>query len=246
MDEVWDPHWFGSTKTLDVHIAWLRKKLGDDPAHPRYITTIRGVGFRFATVAESRIGGHHDRSHQARDRFRVRVDHHDRGADDPARVDARPARSRGVRAGEHHPRDDDRAGRRRGEPSPGTDVRRSTRSCRTPASQVAGRVIVVDHTGALVADSLGPASGQPYATSGRPEIVAALADTPTSVIRASQDLGTDIMATAVPIVDERPGCAADGRRGRAHHAVDGGGQRERPPRDARRVWRSAPAACSRD
>ena len=48
MDEVWDQHWFGSTKTLDVHIAWLRKKLGDDPAHPRYITTIRGVGFRFA------------------------------------------------------------------------------------------------------------------------------------------------------------------------------------------------------
>ncbi len=47
MDEVWDPHWFGSTKTLDVHIAWLRKKLGDDPADPRYITTIRGVGFRF-------------------------------------------------------------------------------------------------------------------------------------------------------------------------------------------------------
>ncbi len=47
MDEVWDPHWFGSTKTLDVHIAWLRKKLGDDPTHPRYITTIRGVGFRF-------------------------------------------------------------------------------------------------------------------------------------------------------------------------------------------------------
>ena len=47
MDEVWDPHWFGSTKTLDVHIAWLRKKLGDDPAHPRYIATIRGVGFKF-------------------------------------------------------------------------------------------------------------------------------------------------------------------------------------------------------
>jgi len=47
MDEVWDEHWFGSTKTLDVHIAWLRKKLEDDPADPRYITTIRGVGFRF-------------------------------------------------------------------------------------------------------------------------------------------------------------------------------------------------------
>ena len=78
------------------------------------------------------------------------------------------------------------------------------------ASQVAGRVIVVDHTGALVADSLGPATGQPYATSGRPEIGAALADAPTSVIRYSQDLGTNIMATAVPIVDERPGAQPTG------------------------------------
>ncbi len=47
MDEVWDPHWFGPTKTLDVHISWLRKKIEDDPSDPRYITTIRGVGFRF-------------------------------------------------------------------------------------------------------------------------------------------------------------------------------------------------------
>ena len=48
MDEVWDPHWFGPTKTLDVHVSWLRKKIEDDPSHPRYITTVRGVGFRFA------------------------------------------------------------------------------------------------------------------------------------------------------------------------------------------------------
>ncbi|MFL6042340.1 MAG: winged helix-turn-helix domain-containing protein [Gaiellales bacterium] len=48
MDRVWDEHWFGSTKTLDVHVSWLRKKLEDDPAAPRYITTVRGVGFRFA------------------------------------------------------------------------------------------------------------------------------------------------------------------------------------------------------
>ena len=47
MDEVWDPHWFGPTKTLDVHISWLRKKIEDDPSKPEYITTIRGVGFRF-------------------------------------------------------------------------------------------------------------------------------------------------------------------------------------------------------
>jgi two-component system, OmpR family, response regulator RegX3 len=35
-----------------VHIGWLRKKLGDDPARPRYIHTVRGVGFRFAALGE--------------------------------------------------------------------------------------------------------------------------------------------------------------------------------------------------
>jgi two-component system response regulator RegX3 len=48
MSEVWDTNWFGSTKTLDVHIGWLRRKLGDEPARPTYIETVRGVGFRFA------------------------------------------------------------------------------------------------------------------------------------------------------------------------------------------------------
>jgi two-component system response regulator RegX3 len=48
IDEVWDTNWFGSTKTLDVHVSALRKKLSDDPSTPRYIHTVRGVGFRFA------------------------------------------------------------------------------------------------------------------------------------------------------------------------------------------------------
>ncbi len=43
MDRVWDAHWWGPTKTLDTHIGWLRRKLGD----PERITTVRGVGFRF-------------------------------------------------------------------------------------------------------------------------------------------------------------------------------------------------------
>jgi DNA-binding response OmpR family regulator len=47
MREVWDTTWWSSTKTLDMHISWLRKKLGDDAAAPRYISTVRGVGFRF-------------------------------------------------------------------------------------------------------------------------------------------------------------------------------------------------------
>jgi DNA-binding response OmpR family regulator len=48
MTEVWDSNWFGSTKTLDVHVGWLRRKLGDSPSSPTYIETVRGVGFRFA------------------------------------------------------------------------------------------------------------------------------------------------------------------------------------------------------
>jgi DNA-binding response OmpR family regulator len=52
IDEVWDTNWFGSTKTLDVHVSGLRKKLGDDSSTPRYIHTVRGVGFRFAAADE--------------------------------------------------------------------------------------------------------------------------------------------------------------------------------------------------
>jgi DNA-binding response OmpR family regulator len=45
LEQVWDPHWFGPTKTLDVHVASLRKKLGD----PGWIETVRGIGFRLVT-----------------------------------------------------------------------------------------------------------------------------------------------------------------------------------------------------
>jgi two-component system, OmpR family, response regulator RegX3 len=54
MSDVWDMNWFGSTKTLDVHVAWLRRKLGDDPLAPAYIHTVRGVGFRLADPREGR------------------------------------------------------------------------------------------------------------------------------------------------------------------------------------------------
>jgi DNA-binding response OmpR family regulator len=43
MREVWDEHWWGSTKTLDVHVASLRRKLA-----PEMIETVRSVGYRFA------------------------------------------------------------------------------------------------------------------------------------------------------------------------------------------------------
>ena len=52
MSRVWDENWFGSTKTLDVHMGWLRRKLGDEAADPRFIHTVRGVGFRFTAPDE--------------------------------------------------------------------------------------------------------------------------------------------------------------------------------------------------
>jgi len=49
MREVWGADPNGSTKTLDMHVSWLRRKLGDDANNPRYISTVRGMGFRFET-----------------------------------------------------------------------------------------------------------------------------------------------------------------------------------------------------
>jgi two-component system, OmpR family, response regulator RegX3 len=53
MDRVWDENWFGSTKTLDTHVGWLRRKLGDETSAPRYLHTVRGVGFRFSSPEET-------------------------------------------------------------------------------------------------------------------------------------------------------------------------------------------------
>ena len=47
MAAVWDEHWWGSTKTLDVHVNALRRKLGEEAGTPSRITAIRGVGYRF-------------------------------------------------------------------------------------------------------------------------------------------------------------------------------------------------------
>ncbi|WP_028651782.1 response regulator transcription factor [Nocardioides halotolerans] len=46
--EVWQQAWGGSDKTVDVHLSWLRRKLGETAAEPRYVHTVRGVGVRLA------------------------------------------------------------------------------------------------------------------------------------------------------------------------------------------------------
>lgn len=52
LEEVWDPHWYGPTKTLDVHVASLRKKLG----HAEWIETVRRVGLRLGDTSAGEIG----------------------------------------------------------------------------------------------------------------------------------------------------------------------------------------------
>ncbi|RMG88228.1 MAG: DNA-binding response regulator [Chloroflexi bacterium] len=51
-DEVWGTDWLGDTRTLDVHMSWLRAKIEDDPTNPIYLQTVRGVGYRFVDAEE--------------------------------------------------------------------------------------------------------------------------------------------------------------------------------------------------
>jgi DNA-binding response OmpR family regulator len=46
MATVWNTDYMGDTRTLDVHVRWLREKIEDDPGHPRFLRTVRGIGYR--------------------------------------------------------------------------------------------------------------------------------------------------------------------------------------------------------
>jgi DNA-binding response OmpR family regulator len=48
LDALWGADYFGDTRVLDVHVRWLRELIEPDPTTPRYILTVRGVGYRFA------------------------------------------------------------------------------------------------------------------------------------------------------------------------------------------------------
>ncbi len=54
MRDVWGTTFWTSSKTIDVHLGWVRRKLGDDTRRPSLITTIRGQGLSFETVAPLR------------------------------------------------------------------------------------------------------------------------------------------------------------------------------------------------
>lgn len=47
LEKVWDYDFSGDTRTVDVHVSWLRRKIEVDPAHPKHLLTVRGVGYKF-------------------------------------------------------------------------------------------------------------------------------------------------------------------------------------------------------
>jgi DNA-binding response OmpR family regulator len=58
MRDVWQTTFWTSAKTIDVHLGWLRRKLGDDTRRPTLITTIRGRGLRFEVEPPAYAGSH--------------------------------------------------------------------------------------------------------------------------------------------------------------------------------------------
>lgn len=51
LNRVWGAEWMGESQTIYVHIHWLREKLEEDPAHPRRLLTVRGVGYKLVPIA---------------------------------------------------------------------------------------------------------------------------------------------------------------------------------------------------
>ena len=49
LESIWGDSWVGNAHLVDVHVGHLRRKLGDDPADPRYVITVRGVGYRMGS-----------------------------------------------------------------------------------------------------------------------------------------------------------------------------------------------------
>lgn len=58
MERVWQTDYLGDTRTLDVHIRWIRRAIEADPAHPRYLKTVRGIGYRLELPAQPAAAVH--------------------------------------------------------------------------------------------------------------------------------------------------------------------------------------------
>ena len=194
MSDVWDMNWFGSTKTLDVHIGWLRRKLGDDPTAPSYIRTVRGVGFSLA----ARPGA---RGVSLRTLLLAAVTYVlllaivafgvPLALSMSARVNAEVRTQARAQADLVAATAGDLLGR--------ASRRELTTLAATASGSLRGRVLIVNAGGRVLADSAGSAEvGTSYLS--RPEIRGALAGHQVQLQRTSRTLGQQILATAAPII----------------------------------------------
>ena len=191
MDEVWDPHWFGPTKTLDVHISWLRKKIEDDPTHPEVHRN--GTGRRLPF----RRSGPTMRRKRTSLRSRLvwsityillavivaltiplAINLARRGTTELATDTLITAQTLGAYVGAEN-LDDPQALARIGHAAP----------------EEIERVIVTDADGTVLYDSTGVSTGREFANGLRPEIDAALQGDPNAEIRYSD---TDHQTTSTP------------------------------------------------
>ena len=228
IDEVWDTNWFGSTKTLDVHVSSLRRKLGDDAVDSRYLHTVRGVGFRFAAPDAA-----DDVSRPSAGGLRLRAGARDRGAAGAARaLDRAPDRPRGARAG--------RRGAQLAAASASGRLRRRESSMRSRARSIGSSALAYrrgPHR-PLLTDSQRPGV-RGVAYGNPPEIAAALAGRTVQGRRHSDTLDQELLYTAVP--DRR---RAHRRRG-AGHAERGRDRPRDPSRPVRADRRRRARAAAR-
>ena len=164
MDRVWDENWFGSTKTLDVHVRWLRGKLGETAETRRTSTRCAASASASARPRSPRKPPHPTAAGAG-----LRPAAGDRRARGPAR--AQPARRvDGEVKSQALSQAEVAAATASGQLRRPDELRRIVGSI---ASSARGRVIITDGRGVLVADSEGAAQlGVSYAS--RPEVAAAL------------------------------------------------------------------------
>ena len=247
LEEVWDPHWYGPTKTLDVHVASLRKKLGD----PGWIETVRGVGFRFRadrlTSGRRTVKRRLLVSYLSITAFVLLV------LESRSACRTRTRSSAGSRATSSTTRSRSRSASQESLDTDGPTPRRATSSCESLAERyrdyAGGRVVIVDarraqHRRLRPVDE--PEPDRDFST--RPEIQRALRAPRSSGTRSSRTLDEDLLYVALPVgsaTASRARCASPTRRRSSTTRSSTSGCCSRRPVASCSASCSWPACCSR-
>ena len=195
LEHVWGYDFSGDTRTVDVHVRWLREKIEADPSPPRVLETVRGVGYRLPTGRLAAAG--------LADHGRLRAPDPGRhGRARPLPADDAARRPSSTSCAQTWP------ARRAWSPSRGRAGRRGRRRRRPPrrwpggsAPAAGARVTLIAADGVVLGDSEAePATMENHA--GRPEVAPALAgDAAGSSMRHSATVDQDLLYVAVPIRD---------------------------------------------